>query len=374
MSAIHKGIPTIGPRGIQFRSRIEAHWAYLFDELGWDWEYEPIDLNGYIPDFVLKFPPRHVLVEVKGETELRKLCDHSQKIIDSGWDGEFIIVGGCLQKFCDTYSLGLLGGTNRKYCWPGIHWEEEDSPYIPNVDDQAVLIKGCDGGCKSKYSIIHSQEGFGCRSCGYGSGDDWIWRMAIDNKTDCARHIDEIWSKCKNMVQWKSPVASKPYMYNEGKMIDQKNILSGTHFTCVDDVLRCDEISKHDKEILLYVVKILTCHDNKSTLTWNCKFGEKYYQYNIDRNRKMIISDANRIIIDHVKATIIVDSKEKGGHVSFEKYMKFKYSCSGDCQYCMNTRIQYQFIDEDNEYAHCSCVQCYQGDDWGNDMFCFFTK
>ena len=51
----NKGIPTIGVRGIQFRSRIEAQWAYIFEKLEWNWEYEPIDLEGYIPDFIIKF-------------------------------------------------------------------------------------------------------------------------------------------------------------------------------------------------------------------------------------------------------------------------------------------------------------------------------
>ena len=32
----NKGIPTIGVRGIQFRSRIEAQWAYIFEKLGWN--------------------------------------------------------------------------------------------------------------------------------------------------------------------------------------------------------------------------------------------------------------------------------------------------------------------------------------------------
>jgi len=48
--------------GTQFRSRLEARWAAFFDLLGWSWEYEPIDLEGYIPDFVLC---EHVLAEVK---------------------------------------------------------------------------------------------------------------------------------------------------------------------------------------------------------------------------------------------------------------------------------------------------------------------
>lgn len=50
--------------GVQFRSRLEARWAVFFDLMGWEWEYEPIDLNGWIPDFVIK-GNIDLLVEVK---------------------------------------------------------------------------------------------------------------------------------------------------------------------------------------------------------------------------------------------------------------------------------------------------------------------
>lgn len=47
--------------GIQFRSRLEARWA-AFLEL-WEpcsnWEYEPIDLRGWMPDFWVQLPCRH---------------------------------------------------------------------------------------------------------------------------------------------------------------------------------------------------------------------------------------------------------------------------------------------------------------------------
>ena len=41
---------------VLFRSRLEARWAALFDLLGWGWEYEPLDLNGWVPDFRLNLP------------------------------------------------------------------------------------------------------------------------------------------------------------------------------------------------------------------------------------------------------------------------------------------------------------------------------
>jgi hypothetical protein len=64
-----KAIPTTY-NGIRYRSRLEATWACFFDSLGWEHEYEPFDLDGYIPDFVLRFPKENVLVEVKPMLEV----------------------------------------------------------------------------------------------------------------------------------------------------------------------------------------------------------------------------------------------------------------------------------------------------------------
>ena len=40
-------------KGINFRSLLEARWAYFFDKLGWIWQYEPFEMDGYIPDFMI---------------------------------------------------------------------------------------------------------------------------------------------------------------------------------------------------------------------------------------------------------------------------------------------------------------------------------
>lgn len=82
-------------QGQLFRSRLEARWASFFDSLGWVWEYEPLELNWYIPDFILRFH-KPVLVEVKPELDLEALRKHTAKIARSGWDGEALIVGACL--------------------------------------------------------------------------------------------------------------------------------------------------------------------------------------------------------------------------------------------------------------------------------------
>jgi hypothetical protein len=51
-------------KGIRFRSRLEAQWAAFFDKMGWKWEYEPFDLEGWSPDFLLDAADP-ILVEVK---------------------------------------------------------------------------------------------------------------------------------------------------------------------------------------------------------------------------------------------------------------------------------------------------------------------
>lgn len=56
-----KAIPT-AYKGVRFRSRLEARWAAMFDKLGWHWRYEPLDLDGWIPDFIVN---DSLMVEIK---------------------------------------------------------------------------------------------------------------------------------------------------------------------------------------------------------------------------------------------------------------------------------------------------------------------
>ena len=60
----YAAIPTVYG-GHTFRSRLEATWAAFFDAFGWRWRYEPVDLNGYIPDFTVDSIYGPMLVEVK---------------------------------------------------------------------------------------------------------------------------------------------------------------------------------------------------------------------------------------------------------------------------------------------------------------------
>lgn len=88
-----KAHPTVyGAR--QFRSRLEAKWASFFDLCGWQFEYEPFDLEGWSPDFLLG---RDVLVEVKpinsfDEDVARKMTAAARA---ANWDGELLLLGVC---------------------------------------------------------------------------------------------------------------------------------------------------------------------------------------------------------------------------------------------------------------------------------------
>ncbi len=87
-------------RGVRFRSRLEARYAALFDLLRWQWDYEPIDLRGYVPDFIVDthdpYQDRPLLVECKpylvGSSE-REIIAATARIERSGWKGEAVVVG-----------------------------------------------------------------------------------------------------------------------------------------------------------------------------------------------------------------------------------------------------------------------------------------
>jgi len=221
-------IPTTGIQGIRFRSRIEAQWAEMFTKLGWEWEYEPIDLNGYIPDFIIKFPYKHLLVEVKGDTDIKNIEQYADKIIKSDWNGEFLLVCSVLNDDVHSHSiyLGLLGAT--QYTHMSSCWIDTPEPCYPTIKDQDyAYLTICDD-CK-KYTIYNDNYGWFCRNCGSGDSNKSLVRNRIKpyiyvghkcefkffqkggEHCECITHtknqeyekIKRFWVKAKNHTQWK---------------------------------------------------------------------------------------------------------------------------------------------------------------------------
>lgn len=147
--------------GIKFRSRHEATWAAFFDEIKLQWDYEPEELDGYIPDFRLKFALRPLLIEIKPNYE--EVPEAQSKIVCSGWDGDIAI---------------LIDGTDK---FVGMFREE--------IWDRAVLAwcLVC-----TKPTIAHESGRWECRHCGAGNRSIW-W----------AYDAHDAWRAAKNKVQWR---------------------------------------------------------------------------------------------------------------------------------------------------------------------------
>lgn len=95
---------------VRFRSRLEARWAAFFDLAGWKWEYEPLDLKGWVPDFVLKGDSAN-----RGSSVLVTICTPT-----GGGMAWFSILGAYLPPSTNAWGdntpmLGYLvdGGVNR---------------------------------------------------------------------------------------------------------------------------------------------------------------------------------------------------------------------------------------------------------------------
>ena len=109
-----RGIPT-KYKGIQFRSLLEVRWALFFDQMGWDYVYEPFDLEGWIPDFLLK-GREDILAEVKPTTKFQE--EVAEKCLRAankgGWSGEILLLGVQPFRIDDGISNLALGWMNKR--------------------------------------------------------------------------------------------------------------------------------------------------------------------------------------------------------------------------------------------------------------------
>jgi hypothetical protein len=161
--------------GVNFRSRLEAKWAAMFDLLEWEWEYEPFDLDGYIPDFVLKLA-RPVLVEVKPWVRGDDARPLQAALDAQAWDGEIWIAGSQLGDFAPDTAIGLLRDS-------GGGW------------DNAILSECvvCD-----RPTMRSDSFSWHCRAC--GGGEKRAERHIIGFSFQRA---SVLWKQATNRVQWK---------------------------------------------------------------------------------------------------------------------------------------------------------------------------
>ena len=174
---MHHAIPTTY-NGVNFRSRLEAKYAAMFDQLGWNWEYEPVDMNGWIPDFIIR-GVRPIYVEIKPIFEVAEAkliggdivtalnLHHHPRV-------EALICGASLpQNSFDVPALGWL-------------WDEWDHSWSPSH------VFGLEGG---GYDICSDSGSYAGRTTGTYDGGNHLHFGEAD--------LVLMWRQAGNMVQWR---------------------------------------------------------------------------------------------------------------------------------------------------------------------------
>lgn len=170
-------IPTLW-NGIRFRSRLEARWAAFFTALEWPWSYEPIDLAGYIPDFLLHF---HVdlLVEVKPFTSLQDpiIEEAANKAVASGWNHEVLVVGSRLFQDSSELRIGALLDKPMHDLQPAPFGRYYKGSHAPH------------------WALTHETQCYHCRVCGEHPGGT----HPQEDQAEAMRR----WNGAGSQVQWK---------------------------------------------------------------------------------------------------------------------------------------------------------------------------
>lgn len=176
--------------GVSFRSRLEARWAACFHALAWEWTYEPFDLEGWIPDFVLHFP-NPVLVEAKPASSLEELRGYTSKIDATTWQKEVLLVGVAPFRggsvFSDSAVIGLLRD--------GVQgWDSATAFTCAGacVQDERVGVRGP----TAHIGFLHDFGVWTCRVCDVYCGDHHIEKAETPL-------LDEAWASAQNRTQWR---------------------------------------------------------------------------------------------------------------------------------------------------------------------------
>lgn len=165
-------------KGIQFRSRLEAKWACMFDQLNWVWEYEPRDLNGYIPDFVLHFK-KPTLAEIKPASTFSECRQHIPKLTASGWGGDVLIFG-------DALKLGPDSFLGPECC---LYGQVQPGPGDELLWDwQPGEMHKCSCGV---YSIYHTVQSYRAITCGHYCGQNHL--LPVD-----FAEVHSFWARATN--------------------------------------------------------------------------------------------------------------------------------------------------------------------------------
>lgn len=131
--------------GMQFRTTLEAAWAAFFDLAGWKWYANPIEVEGWKPDFKVTFE-----------------CSHSE-------------CGGCHTLLVSVLPVKTLEGLAGH---PALSYQFS----VPNSDADGGALFG-DGPAATEWVIVHGAG---------GGSEDVYFRVS---------NADELWGKALSRVQ-----------------------------------------------------------------------------------------------------------------------------------------------------------------------------
>lgn len=174
--------------GRNYRSRLEARWAAMFDLLEWRYEYEPYDLDGWIPDFAIYGAKAEILVEVKPYSSYREF-------FDSGTTDKIYRALSESQRLCSE--VLLLGATltsgDDGHCCDDLRlgWLLDDYG-DGHYEHDAARFNLWNG----KWGFIGGCGGWHDRITGLYDGANYVY-------IPDGRIIGRMWSEAANRVQWK---------------------------------------------------------------------------------------------------------------------------------------------------------------------------
>lgn len=187
------GIPTM-VKARRYRSRLEARWSTFFDLLGWPHEYEPFDLNGWIPDFLLLGDTK-VLVEIKPDSEFPQ--DVRQKIEEAEVLPDFdVLILGCAIPIWKPFEENRLAfGWLAERSYRNDPFDEDD-PWDAFDWGLAILGRWEDG--EGRIGFCHSVQDYTDRISG---GHDGVHgELPL-----CPSEVKKLWAEAGNLVQWRAP-------------------------------------------------------------------------------------------------------------------------------------------------------------------------
>lgn len=222
-----KAIPT-RYAGVEFRSRLEARWAAFFDLAGWQWEYEPFDLEGWAPDFRLVLPDEsEFLVEVKPaktpdaqafEKALRHTTgarhrdpDDQIEYVDPMY--EFVVRGELVLKSAIDWEVLCLGASpflvdrrewydpfeKRQVMVAGPKCDYFDDGLLTGFNNDASYKLLFDGTGAVALCVVDICVGTA------GSVDGMYFKDALKSAASATtqKAIRSLWNEAGNRVQWK---------------------------------------------------------------------------------------------------------------------------------------------------------------------------